>query len=157
MKFLSGLVLGLLIPLFLIGHIAGTRVVSMEFDIDESYSHILPKLWNTRALGQTALVIITWAHGCAGLYHAWRWKPWFRPWRTPAMVLAILVPVLALAGFVVGSRDAIGLHVPPDIMPIGESFVLRHAAEVLFGSFSAMLGGMMGIVVVRMLWRQTLP
>ena len=141
------LVLGLAIPLFLIGHLASTRVTSMMFDVDESYSRIFPRLWHGRAVGQTLLVVVTWAHGCAGLYHAWRWKPWFRRWRALGLVLAVLVPVLALAGFVVGAREAAGLNLPPEIMAIGASFVAEQARTMLFGGFAVMLG-LAGLVLL---------
>ena len=134
------LVLGLMIPLFLIGHLAGTRVTSMVFGIDESYTRILPRLWNGRAIGQTLLVIITWGHGCAGLYHAWRWKSWFRRWRALGLVLAVLIPVLALVGFVVGAREAAGKNLAPEIMSIGAGFVTEASRMYMFGGFGVMLG-----------------
>ena len=145
------LALGLLIPLFLIGHIAGTRISASVFDINESYSRILPRLWEGRALGQTMLVILTWSHGCLGLYHAWRWKPWFRRWRTGGLVLAALLPVLALAGFVVGAREAIALHLAPEIMPIGGSLVIHYAIQTLLAGFSIILAALVLFVVVRVL------
>ncbi len=147
------LALGLLIPLFLIGHIAGTRISSSMFDINESYTRILPRLWEFRALGQTLLVILTWSHGCLGLYHAWRWKPWFRRWRTAGLVLAALLPVLALAGFVVGAREAVALHLAPEIMPIGGSIVVSNASQALFAGFLAILAALVLFVVLRVLAR----
>ena len=147
------LALGLLIPLFLIGHIAGTRISSSMFDINESYTRILPRLWEFRALGQTLLVILTWSHGCLGLYHAWRWKPWFRRWRTAGLVLAALLPVLALAGFVVGAREATALHLAPEIMPIGGSIVVNNASQALFAGFLAILAALGLFVVLRVLAR----
>lgn len=147
------LALGLLIPLFLIGHIAGTRISSSMFDINESYTRILPRLWEFRALGQTLLVILTWSHGCLGLYHAWRWKPWFRRWRTAGLVLAALLPVLALAGFVVGAREATALHLAPEIMPIGGSIVVSNASQALFAGFLAILAALGLFVVLRVLAR----
>ena len=148
------LALGLLIPLFLIGHVSGTRIEAMAFDIDESYSHILPKLWNGRAWTQTLLVLITWGHGCTGLYHAWRWKPWFKRWRAIALVIAIMVPLLALAGFVVGAREAMALNLPPDIGPIGGSFLYYNASQAMFGGFAAMLGVVAAFLVWRLIMRR---
>ena len=147
------LALGLLIPLFLIGHIAGTRISSSMFDINESYTRILPRLWEFRALGQTLLVILTWSHGCLGLYHAWRWKPWFRRWKTAGLVLAALLPVLALTGFVVGAREATALHLAPEIMPIGGSIVVNNASQALFAGFLAILAALGLFVVLRVLAR----
>ena len=99
--------LGLLIPLLLIDHVVGTRLMSVLFSLDDTYSKVMPRLWNGRPVYQTLLLLASWTHGCLGLYHAYRWKPWFRRFGDAALIVAVFVPTLALAGFVAGSREAI--------------------------------------------------
>ncbi|MBV9220812.1 MAG: 2Fe-2S iron-sulfur cluster binding domain-containing protein, partial [Methylobacteriaceae bacterium] len=108
--------LGIIIPLLLVNHIIGTRYMAEFFQGDESYSGVLRVLWWSRPILQTLLVVCAWTHGVIGIDHTLRSKPWFTPWRTPGLVLAVLVPALALAGFVAGSREALQLHGPPQAL-----------------------------------------
>lgn len=51
------------------------------------------------------LLAIVWSHGAIGTHRWLRLKPWYRPLRGPAVALAVLVPVLALAGTLAGGRE----------------------------------------------------
>jgi adenylate cyclase len=53
----------------------------------------------------TTLVALVWLHGCIGMHRWLRLKPWYRRLRAPALVLALLLPVLAVLGTVSGGRD----------------------------------------------------
>ncbi|KAA2235545.1 adenylate/guanylate cyclase domain-containing protein [Salinarimonas soli] len=99
------LVLGLAIPIFLAPHILGTRFMA-ERGVSDYYIHVLRNLWPGLALWQTALVAMVWVHGVIGIRAAFRDKPRFARWRGPLVVLAALLPMLALAGFVAGGREA---------------------------------------------------
>lgn len=102
------LVLGLMIPLFLAVHIAGTRLAHELFDVKDSYSLVVLSLWNAtpiNALRQTILVIVAWLHGCIG-FHFWlRLRPWYSRVAPIFFAFALLLPVLALLGFAEAGRE----------------------------------------------------
>ncbi len=106
------IVLGLLIPILLVNHALGTRYASSVLGTDDSYPAILRVLYGSNFYWQTALVLVVWCHGVIGIHYAFRSKPWFGRVREIGRVLAFLVPVLALAGFVAAGREAISMDVP---------------------------------------------
>ncbi len=113
------LVLGLAIPPLLTMHAIGARLAFEWFGFDDSYTPLLLTFWKLRVdLGarQALLLVIAWSHGCIGLYHWLRLKPWFprhAPWLA---VVAVLVPVLALLGFADGGREVLRLAAQPGWM-----------------------------------------
>jgi adenylate cyclase len=106
------IVLGLLIPFMLVGHVVATRVMSSLGGVDDSYLHVLRNLWPGLALWQSAALLIVWAHGCIGIHSAFHMQRWFRLARVPLAILAALVPALALAGFAAAGREALGSPAP---------------------------------------------
>ena len=108
------IVLCLLIPLFLVQHFVGTRVLNDLFDAHEYYDQVLARMWPQHGLSQTALVIAVWTHAAIGMHFTLRVKPWWRQWRGAALVFAVLVPMLALAGFVSAGREVVAIQPPPE-------------------------------------------
>lgn len=51
-------------------------------------------------------LIVVWAHGCVGIHFWLRPKPWWGEVRKVAFVLALLLPTLALAGYVASGVEA---------------------------------------------------
>ena len=101
------LVLGLTIPLFLAVHIAGTRLAHEWFNVNDSYSLIVLSLWVTPENGvrQALLVTVAWLHGCIGLHFWLRLRSWY-PRALPMFFgAALLLPVLALLGYVQAGRE----------------------------------------------------
>ncbi len=104
-------VLALAIPILLPGHILATRGGHEFFGANDSYLYEILSIWvflpeNAWIMG--AAVIVVWSHGCIGL-HLWlRLRSWYgkaRPWLLAA---AILLPSLALSGFMgVGKQIAL--------------------------------------------------
>jgi adenylate cyclase len=97
---------GLLIPLLLIDHIVGTRVANLLFGTADFYHPVLAVLWPRAALRQTLLLLLVWGHSAIGVHHLLRLYPWYpqaKPW---LIAVGLLVPSLALAGFIVGGREA---------------------------------------------------
>ena len=102
------LVLGLMIPLFLAAHIAGTRLAHEWFDVKDSYALIVLSLWNVtpeNGVRQAILVIVAWVHGCIGLHFWLRLRPWYSRIVPLFFGLALLLPVLALLGFAEAGRE----------------------------------------------------
>jgi len=107
------IVFGLLIPVFVINHILQTRVAGAYYGADETYGAVLWGLWPSSALWQIALMGVAWTHGCVGIHHAFRHRPWYRRVRLPALLVVALLPALAIAGFISAGREVHTLGRPP--------------------------------------------
>lgn len=96
------LLLGLSIPLLVIGHAVGTRLAHERFGYDDSYSALILLIWKVRpdlGLQQALLLLVAWIHGCIGMHFWLRIQTWYARWSMPLYTLAVLIPVLALLGF----------------------------------------------------------
>jgi adenylate cyclase len=96
--------LGLCIPPLLIIHVLGTRVAEELLNVNSDYVEILVLHWigsEPRYLWtQTAAVLAVWTHASIGIHFWLRTKRWYPSARAPLAVVAILIPTLALAGYV---------------------------------------------------------
>ncbi len=100
------LLLGLAIPVLLIEHVLASGYLARMTNIDVTYSATLYHLWPGLALKQTLLVLVVWTHGMIGVHYAVRSQAWYSRWRDGMVVFAVIVPALALAGFVAAGREA---------------------------------------------------
>ena len=110
------LVLGLCIPPLLANHLANTRVAFAEFGLNKGYAQLLYSFWIASPFfgrAQLMLLVVAWLHGCFGIWFWLRLKPWFGAWRSVLLSVAVLLPVLALLGFLQGGRDVIALAQDP--------------------------------------------
>jgi len=109
--------LGLAIPLLLLDHAIGTRYAHERFGVADGYTYVLLNMWvfaPTLALKQSLALLVSWMHGCVGLYLWLRYRRWFEraaPWLLAA---AVAVPTASLAGFVAGGVEVRGLAQDPD-------------------------------------------
>ena len=96
--------LGLCIPPLLMIHVLGTRVAEEMLNVNSDYVEILVLHW----LGsepryvwtQTAALLTVWVHASIGMHFWLRTKPWYPSARAPLAAVAMLIPTLALAGYV---------------------------------------------------------
>jgi adenylate cyclase len=105
---LNGLriVLGLVMPLSLIGHFVGTRYAFEHFAMAANYSRVAAGLWESGAQGLTlGLLAPGWVHGCLGLRFAFGHRRLWRRLRMELFAAALLIPVLAGLGFVSMGRE----------------------------------------------------
>lgn len=96
------ILLGLLIPLMLIPHIIGTRVANELFDYRDTYAAVVTQLWISSPVNgvqQSLVLVVAWLHGCIGLHFWLRYRTWYAGASAWLLVLAIMLPVLALLGF----------------------------------------------------------
>ena len=98
-------VLGLTIPFFLVAHVIGTRGLHQLEGVDDSYDYVLAMLWPEGAARQSLLLTVVWLHGCIGLHFWLRLEPWYQTAKPLLLALAVLLPALALIGFVDGGRE----------------------------------------------------
>src|SRR5258705_30724 len=101
--------LGLLLPALLISHVVGTRIAWWRFGAEDPYARVVQALWlQAPEVGarQAIVVVLAWLHACIGLHFWLRFRPWYpraSPW---LFAVALLLPTLALLGFVTAGREA---------------------------------------------------
>jgi adenylate cyclase len=104
------MILGLaIIPLIAL-HVTGTRLAHALFDVDTGYVYVLVATWIespwVNGLRQTIGLLAAWIHGCIGLHLIWRLKPWYSRVVPLLYAAAVLLPTLALLGYVSAGREA---------------------------------------------------
>jgi len=95
--------LGMAVPFLLIEHLIGTIGAQIGQDIHLSYALVLAAFWIFTpwlVVVQLALVVTAWVHGSIGLHFWLRLKPWYPALARPLSIAAILIPALAIAGFI---------------------------------------------------------
>ncbi len=95
---------GLLIPFLLFAHIVNTRGARELFGVNDIYLYELLRLWPSSAVSQSLMVIFVWMHGCLGIHFWLRLKPAYRRLVPFLAVVAVIIPVAALGGFLVAGR-----------------------------------------------------
>lgn len=99
---------GLSIPLLMITHIVGTRVMYEVHGIEDSYAYVLYSIWIAtpiQAFLQSLGLTAAWLHGCLGLYFWLRFKPWYEKTSIYLYSAALILPILALCGFINGANE----------------------------------------------------
>jgi adenylate cyclase len=102
------LLLGLLVPPLMVLHVLGTRIVHELYGTTDDYDFLVLATWSLApwlAVRQSLGLIVAWLHGCLGLHFWLRLKPWY-PAAVPYLfAAALLLPVLALLGFVRAGQE----------------------------------------------------
>lgn len=99
---------GLCIPLLLIAHVASTRIAEQVLDVTSYYSTILVVQWVVLpwfGVIQALAVLTVWTHASIGIHYWLRTKPWYPDWRPFFFAFALLLPALALAGYVTAGNQ----------------------------------------------------
>src|SRR5690242_12496585 len=126
---LAQLLLGLSIPLWLADHFGAQRLTGALFDTPPfNYATPLFAYWVAAPHNiaiQFISLTVAWTHGCIGLYFWLRLKSFF-DWAAPILlVIAVLLPALAMIGAHQGGREVTQLaddaewrqenlrHIPP--------------------------------------------
>jgi adenylate cyclase len=100
---MAQIVLGLMIPLLLMDHVIGTRIAHEFYGYIDDYETVVGSLWirnPANGARQGLAVVAVWIHGCIGIHFWLRYRSWYPDFAPLMLALAILVPVLALLGFV---------------------------------------------------------
>jgi adenylate cyclase len=102
-------VLGFSVPLLLAEHVTDTRIDAAFYGGDFGhYRYLLSALWYDhpeKGVLQMALLLAAWIHACVGLRFWLRVKPWYDALQPFLFAAALLMPVLALLGYVAGGRE----------------------------------------------------
>jgi adenylate cyclase len=100
--------LGFLVPLLLAAHVVSTRIGQVFFqgDLGHYRSRLMFFFYNDELAGvlQGVALLVAWVHACIGLRFWLRLKPWYEPAQLYLFSFALLLPVLALLGYIVAGR-----------------------------------------------------
>jgi adenylate cyclase len=96
--------LGLSIPFLLFPHIVNTRVARDIFGVNDTYLYELARLWPESAILQSTLLLLVWVHGSIGIHFWLRLSAAYRRLQLLLLFFAIVIPIAALGGFMVGGR-----------------------------------------------------
>ncbi len=150
------IVLGLTMPLVLIGHFVGTRYAFERFGLPADYHRVVANLWATNGQGrQLALLAPGWVHGCLGLNFAFGSRAMWRRLRFVLFGAALLLPVLAGLGFLMMGRELTErpavvevVRVPAPATPV-EGAALVDMREGVLAAYFGLIGLMVAARAVR--------
>jgi adenylate cyclase len=100
--------LGLCIPFLLMFHVIATRVAAALFQVTTYYNTVFIVQWLLMpwvGAVQMLAVLTAWTHACIGIHFWLRTKPWYATWRPLFFVYGLLLPTLALAGYITGGNQ----------------------------------------------------
>jgi adenylate cyclase len=104
------LLLGLSIPPLIMLHVIGTKISDQYLGTVSDYTAVLVRqwvIWPHLAALQFAGVLTIWIHACIGLHFWLRTKRWYPTWLPVLAGFAVVLPALALAGYVAGGSAVI--------------------------------------------------
>ena len=97
--------MGLGIPLLLVGHAVSTRGAWELAQQSPHYARVVWQLWTGDAQGrQIVLLVPGWLHGCFGIHLAFRHRRRYRRWLPALTAAAAVLPLLAGLGFLSMAR-----------------------------------------------------
>ncbi len=149
------LALGLAIPPLLVSHVVGTRFAWTLLDREVSYPHVVAALWADPWLAakQSLLLVVVWLHLCLGLHFWLRLRRWYPRALPFAFALALLVPALALAGFLSAGVNATPPPAPP--ASVADRALLERSREALYWGFGLLLAATLTARAARRLARRS--
>lgn len=95
------LALGLAVPLLLLSHLVSVRAAERLYGIDDSFERLVLQYWVLDPWGVTRqflLMAVVWLHGCLGIRFLVAHRRWARAVATPALLGALMLPILAVLG-----------------------------------------------------------
>ena len=165
---LCQIVLGFAIPLLLLRHVVGTRLSHALFGTNTG--HYVYLLWvyfvhsPVSGAEQLLVLVIAWAHAMLGLHFWLKVRPWYARVQSPALVFAILFPVLSLLGAIEAGRKVALLAARPGwtgavlaaMKPPTPAQARFLALIVQYGTwfFLALVAAVLFARLLRRLWRR---
>ncbi len=95
---------GILVPLLLLPYVIDTWGARVLFGVDDDSLYRLAKLWPEHAFFYVVLIVVLWGHGCLGLHQWLKLRPRYAAIAPVLGVLALAVPIAAIAGLVAAAR-----------------------------------------------------
>jgi len=147
------LALGLCVIPLLATHVVGTRLAWQLLGREVNYPRIVAVIWSDPWLiaKQVLLVGVVWLHLCFGLHFWLRLKNWFPRVQPYLFAAAVLVPALAVAGFV---SAGINVMLPaPQPITSHDYALLINARDTIYWTFGLLLGATLLLRLARKLHR----
>ena len=148
------ILLGILIPIMITAHVLATRGGYEVYGFEEGYAYQLYAQWIAnpiRGFVNVSALLVVWVHACLG-WHFWlRLKPWYQKLKPYALSLAIIIPVMALAGIVSGGYRVLRLSKNEKWVSRLLENVSREAdgyVEFIYGNEDIIQLGMAGLLVL---------
>ena len=142
------IVFGLALPFLLAEHVIAVRLELLLTGYVRGYTEVLRSMWiskGTIAFYTTAL-IVTWAHGCLGMWFWLRGKVWFQRFAPIFHMIAVIVPVLALLGFYSGMHaSGLAASTPNIHAPLPVATLYR----IIYAFYAAFLLVIAGVMLVK--------
>jgi adenylate cyclase len=145
--------LGLCIPPLLMVHVLATRLAGELLDVNSDYIEILVLQWGVTpkyVLIQSAALLTVWIHASIGIHFWLRTKSWYPGVRGALAAVAILIPTLALAGYVSAGNQIVreAAEEPGYVRSVlseanltpADSGIIYHWAYIGFASHFALVG-----------------
>jgi len=113
--------LGLCIPPLLMLHVTSTRIAESLLAVKSHYSSVLIVQWQLSPwLGalQVMAVLAVWIHACIGVHFWLRTKAWYASRSNLFIGLGLLLPTLALAGYVAAGNQVLRAATNPNYMEL---------------------------------------
>src|SRR5881396_371968 len=159
--------LGLALPALLASHVVGTRVAWWHTGSDDRYARLLLFFWVQApecGAWQAVALAAAWTHACIGVHYWLRFRPWYPRVAGALFTVALLLPTLALAGFVAGGREVAALARTPGwtealmraTHPPGaaEAAALGRIRSGFLDAYLVALGAVLAARGVRTLWQR---
>ncbi len=159
--------LGLVLPALLASHVVGTRIAWWQAGSDDRYARVLFHFCvqaPERGAWQAVALAVAWTHACIGVHYWLRFRPWYPRAVGWLFTVALLLPTLALAGFVAGGREVSVLARTPgwtDALmrathPPGaaETAALGRVRNAFLDAYLVALGAVLAARGVRTLWQR---
>lgn len=145
--------LGLVVLYYGARHVAGIRFTGTLYGLSDDYAVVLRRLWPGAASSQAILVTAAWLHAMIGLHNWLKVKPGYGRWRDGLLVLAVLVPTLALTGWLHASRQiefsAAGLGVVTDELRLASNALVAWATTLVWAALGLLVATVLALRAAR--------
>jgi adenylate cyclase len=104
------IVLGLAIIPLMVRHVVATRVAQEFLLTSDDYTSVLLRHWVLTPdypLFHIAAVITVWVHASIGIHFWLHTKKWYPTWRPIFAIIGLLIPTLAIAGYIAGGNHIV--------------------------------------------------
>jgi adenylate cyclase len=95
---------GILVPVLLLPYLVDTRGANALYGVDDDALYRLARLWPEHSFNYVILIVLLWGHGCLGLHQWLKLRPGYRAIAPALAVVALAVPIAAVAGLVASAR-----------------------------------------------------
>jgi len=115
------LALGLCVPPLLMMHVVGTRIAEQFLEVQSYYSSVLIIHWVLspwKAAVQIAALLTVWFHASIGIHFWLRTKRWYPKWLWLFASFTLLLPTLALAGYISAGNHVLREAEKPDFIKV---------------------------------------